>query len=1259
MAELFDTNISISVINITPKGRETVVEIKWPNKKSKKVLGGDDIFTLDDLNYVDENISHSRSRDGRFTQMKKIRFNEKIININDVWIFPEDNLKTFSRKISHATKIPTYRQHIWFETDDSEVINPAFNTTIGCSAGEVDINKIYNQDKMIFNIPIDMEYYDNRANIKIESNEMSMSMGDIMLAYGRKIKWYVCDIDNFFEDKQIVSNAIGTDKYMFDLLYYGFVYKYWPNIPFGMFHVFISNEIDIVNQFPNMVQSQSMLTKSLILETQLISKNYMPKLPSDSRFGLEESEIILLSSKNYETINTNTIFNNIKLTHDMPYSSGKLIISDKLIEVEKKITYSDRKPRQQIYLPVGSVMFMIAVDTECEICTIIENNGTVRVKIFWIVQKMFTLDHIAKYVIEYVNPLIIKINKYSSLIKPFDVFSSSNFIMKTVRYKIFVKIKMTNASFDELKNNIDEYRFAGIFSPLSSSHDSIVFRPTKGTNNFNMSRFWKTSLLSNYYSYPLSNHTNNVWESIFVNNKRCEIQLRTIDLSITLNNVFDSEIAPVMRYILMLIDSSIDTKTKKQTIFDSSKNLKILKLTDPILFDVRKLYGTEKTYSQICQNPNQPSMVDKKTAGSVKYWNFSENKPQYYKCDSKKYSQFYFKTGWHPLGFCLPCCKKMNMNEDSKYKKITDECLKNRKYIVDKRNVTKSNYIVAYGKYLENNRLSRLPEKTLEQIFHKQHDDTAKGFYIIGTSQNFKFVNNVGIVNIICTMLEKSIDEIISDISKFSKFKILMDGEITKYFKNKSDLVGKLTSIFVIGGLTEFDKWNELFISVMKYIYGIVVIQFADINDNMNIVIPSSIKSSSEYISNKYKYIFVIKKNKSYLPIYLINKIASLNKTKHDVKAVFDINDKIIGTMKTIISNIVVSDNNKSKMVFSDIFESEKNIEKIIIASNGNGIGVVIDGIWIPVHEANVDNVEIIKTSEQPSRSDTSSIDAVIKLISEFGIKQPDALLKLGESYVGFIAENLYFHTKPFDTYPVDLPAKTLFYDPIDINHVIKKSNPPNIQLLGNLNERIYRKQMYKIFVVNFISKIKSFKNDDIRTRIFKKLKNSVTDIEFLAENWKSDYDYISFVYDSQSSKSMPDEYARLTGFKCSEKNISSIREFIKRTVFNFDNIAYLQLLEMSLDDIKSKIKEILPIKFGIPKITNSLEDIVSCGTSTADYCDGDKIIIPQDKYDKYVDILANDIKNPIKQKNIFFIISGSNNFRFINRPTENIKIKI
>lgn len=1259
MGKIFDADVSITVLNITPKGRETVAEIKWPNRNSKKVLGGNDIFALEDFDHVDEDLSIRRSRDGRFNQMKKIRFDKKIIVINDVWVFPEDNLKTFSRKISHATKIPTYRQHIWFETDDGEVVNPVFNTIIGYSIGEVDINKIYNQDKMIFNIPIDMEYYDNRANIKIESDEMSMTMGDIMLAYGSKIKWYVCDIDNFFENKQIISNAIGTDKYMFDLLYYGFVYKYWPNIPFDVFHVFISNELDIVDQYPNMVQSQSILAKSLILETQLISKNYMPKLPPKSQFGLDESEIMLLSSNNHETINTNAIFNNIKLTQEMPYSSGRLVVSDKLIEVEKKITGTDRKPRQQIYLPVGSIMFMIVLDTECEICTIIGNNGTVRVKIFWTIQKMFTMERIAEYVIKYVNPLIIKINKHSSLIKPFDVFGSSNFVMRTLRYKIFMKIKMTNSSFNELKNKIDEYRFAGIFMPLSSSHNSIIFRPTKGTNIFDMNRFWKTSLISNYYSYPLSNHTNNVWESIFVNNKRCEIELRSIDISITLNNVFESEIAPVMRYILMLIDSSINTKTEKENTFDESKNLKILKLTDPILFDMRKLYGTEKTYSQICQNPNQPSMVDEKTKGSVKYWNFTENRPQYYKCDSKKYNQFYFKTGWHPLGFCLPCCKKINMNEDSKYKKITDECLKNRKYIVDKRNVTKSNYIVAYGKYLENNRLSRLPEKTLEQIFHKQYDDTAKGFYIIGTPQNFKFANNVGIVNIICTMLEKSIDEIISDISKFGKFKILMDGEITKYFKNKSDLVGELTNIFVAGGLTEFNKWNELFISIMKYIYGIIVIQFADISDNINIVIPSNIKNSSEFISNKYKYIFVIKKNNIYLPIYLVNKIASLNKTKHDVKAVFDVYDKIIGTMKTIISNILVSDNNESKMVFSNIFESGKNIEKIITTSNGNGIGVVIDGIWIPVHESNVDNVDIIKTPEQPSRNDTSSVDVVIKLISEFGITKPDSLLKLGESYVGFIAENLYFHTMPFDTYPINVPVKTLFYDPIDINKVIKKSSPPNIQLFGNLNERIYRKQMYRIFVVNFISKIKSFKNDEIRNRIFEKLKNSVTDIEFLATDWKSDYDYISFVYESQSSKSIPNEYIKLAGIKCNEKNISSIREFIKRTVFNFDNIAYLQLLDMSLGDIKNKIKEILPIKFGMPVIKNNIENIVSCETSTADYCDGDKVIISQEKYDKYVDILANDIKNPIKQKNIFFIISGSDNFKFIDRPNEIIKIKI
>jgi hypothetical protein len=1262
MSNEFDGNITISVVNITPNGRTIVAAITWPNHRTKR--GGDeDMFSIDDLNKLDEVVDVRRVR--RFRQMERIRFDRQKIDVADVWLFPEDNLHTFGKKIYHATRIPTYRQHIWFETEEHEIVSPLFDTTINGVVEQIDITKIFDREKMLYGLPIDSMFYESRADIVIKSDEMITTLADVYAAYGGKIKWFVADINDFFQNKEVVSNSIQNDKYMFDLIYYGFVFKYWPRIPFDIFHLFINDEADIFDHYPNMEISHSTLSKSVILETTILSKNYMPTLPDNTQFGLFESEIILVSSITDTIIDVGNIFNAIKLSSDVPYSAGRIIVSDKLISVEKQLVGDMRKPSQKIHIPVDTVVFMIVVPNECDICIFIGSDGKLSIKSFWVAQKMFGLNHIGEYAIRYVNPLIEQINKHSSLIRPFDMFTGSNHITKSIQYKISLKKKLTHNNILALKNTLENFRSANIFQPISAGQDNISFRVVKGVNKFDLARFWRTAQTSNYFNFATNGHVYKVWESVFINNKKCEIIARAIDTIIIMTNLFDDEMVAAMRYVLMFLSGDkVQQKNVGPDDDDRSntKKLIVLKTTDPILFDIRKLYGTPKTYSQVCQNHNQPSIVAPNAKGAVKYWNFTENKEQYFRCDSSTYGQFYFKTGIHPLGYCLPCCKKASLNESSKFETINKECFKNHKYVVGNRNTTKSKYVVSYGKYLEDNRLAHLPDKSLEQIFYLQHEKEYIGFYIIGTPQNIKNTSNVGMLVIALNILAKTVDEFAIDISNTNNYDSLLNGELSRYFKKKEMFVGELMNVFVGGQNSEFTKWNECAIDILKYVYGIIVIQFEDIGSTIHLKIPSEIKQSNEYISQKYKYVFVIHRTDTFYPIYLVEKISKASESNHIVKSVFSVGDQIMSTMLTVVDNLLEASSSSAKMLIDNILHVGKKIDQIIVSTKGIGIGVLIDGIYLPIHHTNVDMLDIDKTTELPSREQMASVDDVLTIIINFGIRDVASWLKMVDGrYIGFVADGLYFHTKIFDTLPSRSSNEkyiSMMYDPLEINKIIQRGLAPDKSKFGNLNQKMFNKQSYKIFVLNFIAKMKTLRNEKIRSLLYEKIGDGIASIKNILADWVSDFEYIEYIaHKMDNAYEMPNEYAKMSGYKNSKKTPDEILAFVKKTSFRFDDVPYFELLALSLDDVKKKIKEILPVVFDSPVAQTS--EIIICANGQADYCRDGALVIEQTTYEKYVDILANDLKNPIKQKSIHFFISGSDTLRIVNHENEIIKMDI
>ncbi|MEM3062325.1 MAG: hypothetical protein QW303_02080, partial [Nitrososphaerota archaeon] len=152
-----------------------------------------------------------------------------------------------------------------------------------------------------------------------------------------------------------------------------------------------------------------------------------------------------------------------------------------------------------------------------------------------------------------------------------------------------------------------------------------------------------------------------------------------------------------------------------------------LKLYDPNLYQFKR-FGSDLVYSRICQKTHQPvpytqdeyEKLDKETKNkAVKYWNFTTNRPLYYICPDQRYPYLQFITEKHPLNYCLPCCMKVK-KEKTKKDFIYNICMESHSY--EGQIDSTSRYIMNYGKQLEINRISYLPDILRKYIKQSSKD---------------------------------------------------------------------------------------------------------------------------------------------------------------------------------------------------------------------------------------------------------------------------------------------------------------------------------------------------------------------------------------------------------------------------------------------------------------------------------------------------------------------------------------------------------
>jgi hypothetical protein len=763
------------------------------------------------------------------------------------------------------------------------------------------------------------------------------------------------------------------------------------------------------------------------------------------------------------------------------------------------------------------------------------------------------------------------------------------------------------------------------------------------------------------------------------------------------------------------------------------KTLSNLKEQDPILYNFKKLYKTENIYSKICQKPHQPMLINKQgynalqgdfKKNAVKYWNFTTQQDAYYSCPNAKFPYLNFMIKKHPKDYCIPCCIKTQSNKSVKEAKrlIYDICLKTHKYTKEARTVTLgSRYIMSYGKDVEPGRLSRLPENSLEPLFYETYSAkntgvdqeciSNDGYYLYGVDQHYKNINNVGILNILVHTTETNVYDFITNIIKLikantNKFRVLLDGNINKYFKNFADFNTSMYNNFVSNNSIITDQiipWNVIFINLAYLFLNINIVYFNHNADgSIKLVLPSYITNKEQFVSNNFTNILILQKKTKYYPIYLLNTNVFF-KARLFTKKIFLFNDPIM----TIVSKLVqihfnenvknTIKNSITLMIIQDfIKENNYTLHKLYVNNSNMCYYIHIksksgENIYLPVELSHfIDNSNISITYDIFLRSkNRMKLDVLLSLIKKLNnwiaIKsEKEGMLIAGAD------KNLPLESRVQPIYPyikiinwivlskITTDTKNspvigfmfnninYYFDDIKIEHVLKVKKAPMVQVLydpdeinkaifeksGNISDTrqklagksIYNNNLYKLLLLEFMYIFNGQRNIKLRQKIKTKLLG----------NFNKDFDELM----EEVSKLIVDcdDYNKIKTQICEFINNHHSKNLLFQEIddsfYTFDRETFDNIKTMTKEKITKELEKISQ-KFVVYGDVSKIKDFnfpnmfVPCqiknNSYDLQYCKKNKFIIDKTQLKKILEIITSDILNPVKEKWLFSSIMSDN----------------
>ncbi len=612
------------------------------------IKGGDDWEELDDLDFEEllntENIPIIDKTET--AESKSIITGNHFSNLI---LYTSDKLTDVQEKIAIATKIKPYKQYLWMPSEHKSL-----------SGDEISLMSYWMTSiRTIEDYPVDAKQLSNLNNFQ-SSIQSFVNHSALIIS--------CISLDSIIHNRSKLQFLARSDSESYELIHSNFIQRFYPTITLPIFNQYLLDETLLESKFEILNFDENEITNRYSNRSKLLSE-----LDKQKKVTIDSSDLLTVTTTGMNLIysygdlqpriDVMKLFQSIDITNFKNIAYVDLYCYDderrpiRLRKFHQQDQFRINKNGTSAFINTNikkqllqkkSIIISLLPNEEYEIITIIiDQYGT-----SWIQTQPNHILNFSKAVfLEIIIPIIDPILHYLNSIEA--SFINSQKIM--------------------LLNDTSGFQYQ---IPASSSKITFKF-PVSYTklldliiNKLLSSGFIEqTSIEQSKRNNPITSFIISYGVSIdnLTGQRSASVDIRNINNAavITLLNLDVEETALYIDIIGRLIDMTGNKLTLSTT--DQTQ----LTVVDPVLF---RLKVSSDGYSRICQKKFQPVLTDAKDPNGVKYYNFTFQRPEYYKCPTKSNPVLGFIQGKHPQGYCLPCCRK---TPQSKSDILKTSCVEN------------------------------------------------------------------------------------------------------------------------------------------------------------------------------------------------------------------------------------------------------------------------------------------------------------------------------------------------------------------------------------------------------------------------------------------------------------------------------------------------------------------------------------------------------------------------------------------------------
>lgn len=1149
--------------------------------------------------------------------LSTIAFEPGIEYVTDIHMYAEDRFGEIMEKIYLATGIPTYRQHIFFVQDKQ------IHTTYTIYADTiVGINITNHAGINVYGLPIDKILYENRHTISVHAQDMFMTLGSTGAYH-----MYVVDLAAALASARSQFDEMLRDEYQFDLVYYGFILKYWPRLTRACFRDYITNEADLYSSYPELAKPRVTLAQQYAAERTIIDaqNKIMTRALGASNISHAITAMTAMVNKAQISLNIRNLFDNLAASESFPEMRAYVEHEGRRYVLIKRYNYVRVPVTFPVNMTTGLVIALRTNTTVINDTSIFLNvlpNGRYYIRANWPEEDQMDFPDAISVLSRACNAAVEMINNTSNVFtmgRSLPLLSKHNIEYTGLNVSIFWRKVILESAFKALKNAFESYIAARILTPRTSAYDRAEYVFRKGMYEFDNSVLDRILGTFNQYLYLSDQTVRQKWMQQY-DGRIMRMIHRTTDVKFEIVNIRETEFRTIYSYLAAFVFSAnISTATTTHTV----KKLRKLREQDPELFNIKK-YGTAKVYSRICQKKQQPvvytaeeieQMPARDVARLVKYWNFTLNKPAYYMCPNRKYPHLSFITGVHPKHYCLPCCNKKSAT-DSKKQRIVNTCL--AAHMFDETALSTHRHVIRYGKVLEPMRLSKVPDGNMSTLL--VGTTTAPyGWYIYGVHNG-----NAGVLHAVAAALDIKPGDLIERMIKLltsdnatQLFNSLLHGEIINYFASVDELIVALRGYdaAIIPG--RFTAWAAL-ITELMFVDDVSVYEFVDIHANGNVELVAS------RAAPRSKCIVVFNVAGRYYPMFLLD-IDEYFKTMHVYARAFTPKHKLIVTIWRMVA---WDSTNAHTIDYAYVVSRGLAVNRKYINRHNLCYGILIDGVYVSLDPSTYTTDGVPVEFSAVSTSDiTGTRERLVEILATIGMD----VVNIDDNAGTIIAVGGY----------------ACYYNDVNITNTILElnsiilNNVASVDISAKYNHALHTKFAYEVFVNEFVKTINSGINTATRARV----REIVTSKNITA---------LRTIVNANDFAILRDQIINIRDRKTLLEAIDEYRyEFDRVDITASTHEEMIAILRPICDQFAVEGKP----NGNFPNIYSSCKDKTK--TKSTGYCSNGKLIT--ENLPLKIDLLASDLLNPLKCK---YILTGLfmdiiiNYFDFIKRPSETITIE-